>query len=131
MYYSNMKYIPALLLTALFVFTAGCVCVSKDGSTSIYSSRPELSHCNGPVPEESFDQDRENCYAEVAVKENNVELCNEIKVFFNIRNLCIQKIAQENRDPELCQTIKDDQWRRTVCLRVTGGADSKYDDRQK
>lgn len=107
-----MKYIP-VITTALFlllIYFSGCM--AQESETSKLSDLPELQDCN----EITHHQNRENCYKDVAVREKDAVICEEIQGFENIKNLCIQQIAIELRKPELCSKITGDDWRYNICM---------------
>jgi hypothetical protein len=79
------------------------------------STQPALADCN---VKNSNPQDRENCYLNVALKNRNAALCEEISLD-NLRNLCLHNVAIDVRDTTICFKIQNDDWRFKDCVMHT------------
>lgn len=111
-----MKYIHKLIYALIIisiVLISGCTKSTK--AKGGMSKHPFLVDCN----EAETAQNRENCYKDIAIKQKDIELCEEITVFENVRNLCYQQIAIDKKDHLLCNKIQGDDWRKNICLTKT------------
>ncbi|MBD3262717.1 MAG: hypothetical protein GF334_13790 [Candidatus Altiarchaeales archaeon] len=110
-----MNYKLGFTLILSTIILSGCLGGETQSGPKL-SEIPEMQHCN----DMQADQDRENCYKDVAVENRDWEMCNEINIYPNLRNLCIQMVAIKKKDSDICRHIQNDDWRLDICLRGTG-----------
>ena len=103
-----MKYVILLLLILFIVACTPDGC--KDDDACYFDkavSTNEVVHCS----KIASPQIKKSCYAEIAIKSKDLELCRSIG-----SNYCISEIALADNDAVICQTIDEDN-DHDVCIR--------------
>lgn len=71
--------------------------------TSIAISKNDPSICDNAHKTEFMGDTRENCYYQVATRNNNVLICED----YNLSDICFFTIAKQLNNPSICGKIKD------------------------
>ena len=110
-----------LLSIVALIAVSGCVQTEPDPCTRFHKDSQDKDYCLADYAEQHKDPKvcdliyreilREDCYRDVAVLTNNIELCKKIvsTVSQGARTVCFKKIAINLTDASICGHISDKQ----------------------